>query len=405
MRSPKVSRGLSALLCLLSLGACDASGGGGYATNGAPGACESALTCWERCMCSTGDGQGCVSACGDEAAGAAGSGGWPGGSGGNGSTQGGSGGSGGNDLPPSNGGTTGSSGSGGQPNPPDPEPLPVAGLDLLEISAWQSVKIELMREGHPLTESLDAPVVAGRDALLRVYVRTESVWEPRAVEAKLYIDGVERASQTFTPNGESNAGDLSSSINFEVPGSLLTPSATFSVELFELDQSQHSGSVEGSRYPTVGETAQLQPPVRANQLREREPATRLDRRGTSAGELRELLRGARRWARGVGPRHAETTCARRSAKRRCGPRERRAESSHGLLHSVRGGGARRPPARAASRRQPEAHHAAPGNLARWLHRAGEGGAASALVGRARARRGSHAQSSATRGWVRRSFSR
>ncbi|MEZ4374720.1 MAG: M66 family metalloprotease [Polyangiaceae bacterium] len=256
MRSRKLSLGLAALACILSLAGCDASGGGGYATNGAPESCSAAPACWERCVCSTGDEQACLAAC-DGQGGAGG--GWPTGDGGSGATSpgvGGNGGGAGTDSPPSStGGTTGSAGSGGSPNPPEPEPQPVAGLDLLEISAWQSVKIKLMREGQSLTDNLNAPVVAGRDALLRVYVQKEPEWEQRAVEAKLYIDGVEQGSQTFTPGGDSNAGDLSSSINFQVPGNLLTTSAKFSVALFELDQSQHAGTQSGSRYPADGDTS------------------------------------------------------------------------------------------------------------------------------------------------------
>lgn len=257
MRSWKLSRGFATLVCLVSLAGCDASGGGGYATNGAPQSCAEALSCWDRCVCSTGDEQACLAACDGDQGGSGGSG-WPGGDGGNGagpSENGGNGGAGGSDLPPSStGGTTGSPGSGGSPNPPEPDPQPVAGLDLLEISAWQSVKIKLMRDGQSLTDSLNAPVVAGRDALLRVYVQKEAEWEQRAVQAKLYIDGVEQGAQTFTPSGESNAADLSSSINFQVPGSLITKSAKYSVALFELDQSQHPGTVEGSRYPADGDT-------------------------------------------------------------------------------------------------------------------------------------------------------
>ncbi len=257
MRSPNTYLGWSALICVFALSGCEASGGGGYATNGAPESCESAPSCWERCVCSTGDDQGCVAACGGDQPGAGGGSGWPSGNGGSGATvPGGNGGGGGSDLPPgSTGGTAGAGSSGGAPNPPEPDPKPVTGLDLLEISAWQSLKVKLMREGQPLTGGLSAPVIAGRDALLRVYVETEPDWEQRPVEARLMIDGVEQAAQTFTPNGQSNAGDLSSSINFQVPGNLLTPSARFSVALYELDQSEHPGTPEGSRYPADGDTS------------------------------------------------------------------------------------------------------------------------------------------------------
>ncbi len=287
-----LSRGLVGALGLLAMACQPASGGGGFDDGnlGDPGCdvdngCGACDTCFARCVCDTGDTVACVTACGggDAGSGQGGSGAQggsapQGGGGQGGSAQGGSGaqggtaaggsggtsGSGGTD-PGGSGGTSGgggtdpggsggtdpggSGGTGGSGGSGTTSGSAVTGIDISQISVWQSVKVTLMNNGAG--QSPNAPVIAGRDALVRVYVSPTSSWQSRSIVGRLTVGG-QSLDVTATPSGASSDASLGSSINFNLPGSWITANSTFSVELLEAGSGTFPGSSTNSRYPASG---------------------------------------------------------------------------------------------------------------------------------------------------------
>lgn len=100
----------------------------------------------------------------------------------------------------------------------------------------------------------NAPLVQGKAALLRVFVTPTAAWTKRAVVGKLKV-GSQSQEVTWTPNGASTNSKLSSSLNFNVPGSWLTLGAKFSVQLVEATSGAYSGTTADSRYPSSGTAA------------------------------------------------------------------------------------------------------------------------------------------------------
>ena len=70
---------------------------------------------------------------------------------------------------------------------PPPPPHPYAtGLSIRDIAIYQAVRIALVSDGTVVTER-NAPVIAGRKALVRVAVKVESNYAPHEVQATLRI--------------------------------------------------------------------------------------------------------------------------------------------------------------------------------------------------------------------------
>src|SRR5579872_2022044 len=62
----------------------------------------------------------------------------------------------------------------------------VHGLAIDDVAIYQAVKVDLTKNGVPLT-TLDVPLIANRPALLRVFVRPLMGWQPRPVRAQLTL--------------------------------------------------------------------------------------------------------------------------------------------------------------------------------------------------------------------------
>ena len=77
----------------------------------------------------------------------------------------------------------------GDPTSKDtPAPPLVAGLAITDVAFFQAVKIPVLTAGKALGKSQrNAPVVAGRPALVRVYVKPGSGYTPSAVTAELRL--------------------------------------------------------------------------------------------------------------------------------------------------------------------------------------------------------------------------
>src|SRR5262249_16869167 len=123
---------------------------------------------------------------------------------------------------------------------------PARGATIKGIQLNQAVAIPLMRDGNAVTQQ-NAPIVAGRAALVRVFVDPGSARGTELV-AKLELDGGRAAKCVkLTPNGASSDADLGSTFNFEIGGDALSGKLGYAVTLLS---AQGGGS--GSRFPASG---------------------------------------------------------------------------------------------------------------------------------------------------------
>lgn len=142
-------------------------------------------------------------------------------------------------------------------------PAPPAGgyrlspsLDVTEVAVFQAVKVSLERDGKKTART--SPVVAGRDALVRVYVTPRAGKDPRPVTAILNLvaaDGTVLSGQSTTQTLTAASTDASaaSTFNFSVPGTSLPPGVKYSVALTEPEAEQvPDGVAHTARYPADG---------------------------------------------------------------------------------------------------------------------------------------------------------
>ncbi|MBX3181480.1 MAG: hypothetical protein KIT72_13595 [Polyangiaceae bacterium] len=208
-------------------------------TPSAPAQCGGCRDCVARCICETGSSfDGCLTACGLSSSGGEGGSGAVGGSGaegGSGAAPGGSGGS----------GAVGGSGGGTFAQ--------ATGLRIQEVSIWQSVKVPLMQNGGAVS-SPNAPVIAGRPALVRVYVSPDAEWQQRELVARVEIDG-QAFEGRAAPAAASADGDLGSSFNVQIPAAAIQPGSSYAVTLLETSPNPGPGSSAGTRFPSGGAEA------------------------------------------------------------------------------------------------------------------------------------------------------
>ncbi len=148
------------------------------------------------------------------------------------------------------GATGGSTGSTTETSPPDPpvgEMEGAVGVTVNEIILYQGVSRPLMKNGQAV--SSNTPVVANRDALLRVLYKTDGGYDGQQVSAELSIDGADPITQLVTLGGGSTEGNLQSTINFDVPGAMLTVGASFRVDL--LQPGNGSGGNPSASFPSA----------------------------------------------------------------------------------------------------------------------------------------------------------
>lgn len=121
------------------------------------------------------------------------------------------------------------------------EPALARGITITEIEANQGVRVPVTEGGQWI--DLDArarPLLASRDAMLRVHFRVDPEWTARDVEARLTLeleDGatVERA-QILTVGGDSDPSELDGAFWFELAADAgeADPGVRFRVELWDL---------------------------------------------------------------------------------------------------------------------------------------------------------------------------
>jgi len=161
-------------------------------------------------------------------------------------------------------GTTDDGTDPGQTSDTDPEtpsgPL-VKGVTLKDIAVYQGVKV-LVVSGGKWVSSRNAPVVAGRVALVRVFVSTDSSYDGSTVTAELRLTtGGKKLpilKDTKKVSTASTDADTKTTFNFEVPADQLDRDTSFSVALTSPNgDDPTSTSASPARFPQDGTTKSL----------------------------------------------------------------------------------------------------------------------------------------------------
>lgn len=140
--------------------------------------------------------------------------------------------------------------------PPIPGDTPAAGISVDEVAVYQAVKIPVVENGA-VVSNRNAPIIAGRPGVARVFVQPEDDWQSREILVRLTVDDT-AMEETFTPTGPSTETAVDSTVNFDLGEGVLPAGADFSVELLEVDGcAEQSGALAQHRVPQT-DTAPLQ---------------------------------------------------------------------------------------------------------------------------------------------------
>ncbi|RYE90088.1 MAG: hypothetical protein EOO75_10715, partial [Myxococcales bacterium] len=129
------------------------------------------------------------------------------------------------------------------------------GMAIGEVSINQGVKVKLYSAEEGDLADLNAPIVQGRDALLRVFFAPKADWQPHrvAVRVTLQNGGGEPTVLEIqgVPSGPSNDEDITTSANFDIPGTRLDGTLAVRVEMLDVEAGE--GDTAGTTWPAEGE--------------------------------------------------------------------------------------------------------------------------------------------------------
>ncbi|MSP24854.1 MAG: hypothetical protein EXR75_06740 [Myxococcales bacterium] len=140
------------------------------------------------------------------------------------------------------GSSVASTGAGGGGPPPPPPPPPVGdaadGVSVVDAKIYQAIEI-------PLMQASSIPVVAKRDAMVRVFFKVLSGYNGQPVTAR-FSAGQYYVEKSQVLSGASTQASLASTVNLQIPGYMLTVGGTFRIDLV---QPQSSGTNSAAGYP------------------------------------------------------------------------------------------------------------------------------------------------------------
>ncbi|MFO0674629.1 MAG: hypothetical protein U0235_34290 [Polyangiaceae bacterium] len=134
-------------------------------------------------------------------------------------------------------------------------------LAITEVALFQGLKATIAKSGNAATPSI--PLVAARDALVRVYVKPASGYKARSLKAVLsLLDGdgkpLKAISDTKKLSSASTDGNAESTFNFTVPGQYLPLGVQYSVAVTDENADPVADGTDSSaRFPTDGTSADL----------------------------------------------------------------------------------------------------------------------------------------------------
>lgn len=126
------------------------------------------------------------------------------------------------------------------------EPELIGDLEITKISIYQGVESVLYEDGDS-PDSIEMPIIVGREALLRVHVKPDDDFEVRRVSGLLTVttlDDEEVFDSRIMVEGSSKIGDLETTINYEIPADLMKQTTAFSLELREINTNAPGGGDE-----------------------------------------------------------------------------------------------------------------------------------------------------------------
>lgn len=133
----------------------------------------------------------------------------------------------------------------------------LSGIAVTDVAVFQAVKVPVMTDGAAVGASArNAPVVARRPGILRVYVAPQAGWKTRDVTAELRLSTgsteLPVIRETKRIGGPSTDEDPASTFNLEVPAASLPPGVSYQVALTgEGGDASLTGDSDG-RYPRDG---------------------------------------------------------------------------------------------------------------------------------------------------------
>lgn len=130
-----------------------------------------------------------------------------------------------------------------------PELVPADGVVITEVAAYQGVRRSL--EAGGVAAQAGVPLVAGRNALVRVFTAIDPSYNGEPVTARLSLGDATPLEVTAVLGVASVEPDLASTVNFEVPGELLSGAAGWRVELLQSVELSSGGNL-GAAYPASG---------------------------------------------------------------------------------------------------------------------------------------------------------
>ncbi len=134
--------------------------------------------------------------------------------------------------------------------PPANAPL-VDDLNITGVTVLQGVEVTIVKNGSAVTGN--APLVAGRPGLVRVFVSPTSGWQPHAVTGVVTITTGGQAhtfiSQLTPGAGASSDTSMTSTFNFNVDAASLGADSTY---LVQLKDASSSGNNTGAQFPATG---------------------------------------------------------------------------------------------------------------------------------------------------------
>jgi hypothetical protein len=124
----------------------------------------------------------------------------------------------------------------------------VQGVAIQEVSVYQGIKRVLAQGGQ--TAMSNVPLVAGRDALVRVFYSAGPEAVGRTVVGRLELEGGDPIDVQATLVAQSNDADLASTVDILVPGDRVGENFTYRVSIAEQDQGSDDNPT--AHHPQVG---------------------------------------------------------------------------------------------------------------------------------------------------------
>jgi hypothetical protein len=131
-------------------------------------------------------------------------------------------------------------------------------LQIDHIAMFQATTA-IMMKGGAVPSPLNAPVIAGRDGLLRVYVNLGSSWQPHQVSCTLQLNtgGTDLApiNVSLTPSATSSDDTPGSTFDFPLTGAQITGDLLYSVAIRDTAAPAQADDSTGAWYPSDGTEA------------------------------------------------------------------------------------------------------------------------------------------------------